>query len=62
VTGTLAPLDRKQIEDAEPRNIVVNGTTATAEVVVPSANNQGQSVQLTLQKIGSDWKVAALQF
>lgn len=61
VAGTLAPLDRRQIEDAEPQNIVVTGTTATAEVVVPSADNQGPTVQLTLQKIGSDWKVSALQ-
>jgi hypothetical protein len=61
VAGTLAPLDRKQIEDAEPQNIVVNGTTATAEVVTPSPTDQGQSVQLTLQKIGDDWKVSSVR-
>jgi hypothetical protein len=62
VSATFAPIDRKQIEDAEPQNVTVTGTTATAEVVVPSANNHGPSVQLTLQKAGSDWKISSVQF
>ena len=60
VTATLAPLDRKQIEDAEPQNLTISGTTATADVVVPSPTNQGPSLQLTLQKIGEDWKIAGV--
>ena len=68
VTGTLAPLDRKQIEDAEPSHIAVTGLTATAQVTVPSSTNQADvSVQLmvfqlTLQKIGEDWKISSLRF
>ena len=62
VTATLAPLDRTQIKDAEPQNIAVTGTSATARVVVPSSTNQGQSVQLSLQKAGSDWKISSVRF
>jgi hypothetical protein len=61
VSATFAPLDRKQIEDAEPQNITVTGTTASAVVVVPNPSNQGPSVQVTLQKVGSDWKIASVQ-
>jgi hypothetical protein len=58
--ATLAPLDRKQVEDAEPQNIQVIGATATAEVVVPSSTNQGQAVQLTLQKTTDGWRISGL--
>jgi hypothetical protein len=61
VTATLAPVDRKQIEDAQPQNVAVTGTTATAAIVVPSPDNQGQSIRLTLQKIGDDWKISSLE-
>jgi hypothetical protein len=59
-TAALAPLDRKQIEDAEPQNIQVTGTTATAEVVEASPTNQGQTLQLTLTKTPDGWKIATL--
>lgn len=55
-----AVADRNQIKDAEPQSVSVIGTTATADVVVPSATNQGQSLRLTLQKVGDDWKISSL--
>jgi hypothetical protein len=58
-TAGLAPLDRKQIEDAEPQNVQVVGSTATAEVVAPSPTNQGRAVQVTLQKTTDGWRVSA---
>jgi hypothetical protein len=61
VTATLAPLDRQQIEDAEPQNIAVTGTTASAQVALPSSTGQGQTIELTLQKTGDDWKVSSLR-
>lgn len=60
-TATLAPLDRKQIEDAEPQNIAVTGTTATAQVALPSSTNQGQSLALTLVKTSDGWRIAGLK-
>jgi ketosteroid isomerase-like protein len=59
-TATLAPLDRKQIEDAQPQNIAVTGTTATAEIAVPSPTNQSAPVQLSLQKTTDGWRISAL--
>jgi hypothetical protein len=60
-TATLAPLDRKQIEDAQPQNIAVNGPVATAQIAVASANNQpSPPVQLSLQKTSDGWKISAL--
>jgi hypothetical protein len=59
-TATLAPLDRKQVEDAQPQNIVVNGATATAEVALPSATDQRVPVRLTLQKTADGWRIASL--
>jgi hypothetical protein len=61
VTATLAPLDRSQIKDAQPQNIAVTGTSATAAIVVPSSADQGRVVQLTLQKVGADWKISSVQ-
>jgi hypothetical protein len=58
-TAALAPLDRKQIEDAEPQNIQVTGNTATAQVVAPSPDNQGRAVQVSLQKTPDGWRVSA---
>jgi hypothetical protein len=59
-TATLAPLDRKQIEDAQPQNIAVTGQAATAQVALPSPTNQSTPVQLSLQKTSDGWKIAAL--
>jgi hypothetical protein len=59
-TATLAPLDRKQIEDAQPQNISVTGAVATAQIAVPSANNQSPPVQLSLQKTTDGWKISAV--
>jgi hypothetical protein len=59
-TATLAPLDRTQIDDAQPQNIVVTGTSATAEIVIPSANNQNPPVSLALQKTADGWRIASL--
>lgn len=59
-TATLAPLDRKQIEDAQPQNIEVTGLAATAEVALPSATNQSAPVRLALQKTSDGWRISAL--
>jgi hypothetical protein len=59
-TAFMAPLDRQQIQDMQPSNIVVNGTSASATLAVPTGapSGQGPSVQLNLQKVGSDWKIS----
>ena len=59
-TATLAPLDRKQIEDAEPLDVAVNGPAATADVALPSPTNQGQAIHLALQKTPAGWRISAL--
>jgi hypothetical protein len=59
-TATLAPLDRKQIEDAQPQNVIVNGTTATAEIALPSPTDQRPPVRVTLAKTADGWRIASL--
>jgi len=59
-TAFLSPLDKKQIEDLQPQNLQVNGTSASATLAAkpdPQAGS-GMSVQLNLQKIGTDWKIS----
>jgi hypothetical protein len=59
-TAFMNPLDRKQIESLEPSNVQVNGTTASATMASQAGAPQGQgiSVQLSLQKVGEDWKIS----
>ena len=59
-TAFLSPLDKKQIEDLQPQNLQVNGTSASATLAAnpdPQVGT-GMSVQLNLQKIGTDWKIS----
>ena len=59
-TAFLSPLDKKQIEDLQPHNLQVNGTSASATLATnpdPSTGS-GISVQLNLQKVGTDWKIS----
>jgi hypothetical protein len=57
-TAFMAPLDRQQIKDLKPTNVTVNGTNAGATLATQTGTSQpGASVQITLQKVGSDWKV-----
>ena len=62
-TAFMAPLDRQQIKDMEPQNIAVNGATASATMATNAGAQAGQgiSVQLTLQKVGTDWKISGFQ-
>jgi hypothetical protein len=59
-TAFLTPLDKKQIESLEPTGVQVSGTGASATMAssTGAAAGQGTSVQLNLQKVGSDWKVS----
>jgi hypothetical protein len=59
-TAFMSPLDRKQIESLEPSNVQVNGTSASATLATQAGATAGQgiSVQLNLQKVGSDWKIS----
>lgn len=60
-TAFMAPLDRQQIKDMQPTNIVVNGAAANATMSIQTGTPSGQSgpsVQVNLTKIGSDWKIA----
>jgi hypothetical protein len=59
-TAFLTPLDRKQIESLEPANVQVNGASGSATLATQAgaAPGQGISVQLSLQKVGEDWKIS----
>jgi hypothetical protein len=59
-TAFLTPLDRKQIESLEPANVQVNGTSASATMGTRAGAvaDQEMSVQLSLQKVGENWKVS----
>ena len=58
-TAFMSPLDRKQIEDLQPTNVVVNGNTASATLATQTGSAQpGASVQLNLTKVGNDWKIS----
>ena len=52
-TAFLTPLDKKRIGDLQPANVQVNGNAASATMAA-----EGMSVQLNLQKVGSDWKIS----
>ncbi len=56
----LTPLDKTQIESLEPSNIQVSGTSASATLAsqAGAAPGQGISIQMNLQKVGSDWKIS----
>jgi hypothetical protein len=63
-TAFMAPLDKEQIKDLEPQNIQVNGSAASARMATSVGTPQGgqpMSVQLNLQKVGSDWKISGFQ-
>src|SRR3954454_4329302 len=62
-TAFMAPLDRQQIKNLEPQNIQINGTSASATLATKAIQQgtQSTSVQLTLAKIGSDWKISGFQ-
>src|SRR3954452_18350730 len=59
-TAFMAPLDRQQIKNLEPQNVQINGTSASATLATNAIERGSQSisVQLTLAKIGSDWKIS----
>jgi hypothetical protein len=59
-TAFMTPLDRRQIESLQPANVQVNGTSASATLSTQGGANETQplSVQLNLQKTGSDWKIS----
>src|SRR3954451_17876557 len=59
-TAFLSPLDRQQIKNLQPANVLVNGTSASATLASPTGSPQpGMSVQLNLTKVGSDWKISS---
>ena len=58
-TAFLTPLDREQIKDLQPTNVVVNGTSASATLATTTGSSQQpMSVQLSLTKVGTDWKIS----
>lgn len=59
-TAFMAPLDRQQIKDLDPSNVVVNGTAASATMSTAAGTPQtgGISVQVNLTKVGSDWMIS----
>jgi predicted small lipoprotein YifL len=56
----LTPLDKQRIKSLQPSNVVVNGTAASATMSTDTASAPGQGIllQLTLQKVGGDWKIS----
>jgi hypothetical protein len=59
-TAFMSPIDRKQIESLAPSNVLVNGSAAGATLASSGIGSQAQpiSVQLTLAKVGHDWKIS----
>jgi hypothetical protein len=59
-TAFMTPIEKKQIEKLEPSNVQVNGASASATLATPAiaAGASPISVQLNLQKVGSDWKIS----
>jgi hypothetical protein len=59
-TAFMAPIEKKQIQKLEPSNIQVNGASASATLAAPpvAAGSSPISVQLNLQKVGTDWKIS----
>ena len=62
-TAFLTPLDKQQLEDLQPSNIRVSGTSASATMATSAGAAQGSgiSVQLNLANIGGDWKITGFQ-
>jgi len=52
-TAFLSPEDKKKIGELQPTNVQVNGSSASTTLAA-----QGTSIQLNLQKVGSDWKIS----
>lgn len=59
-TAFMAPLDREQIKDLQPSNLVVNGSAASATLSTSTGTKQtgGISVQVNLTKVGADWRIS----
>src|SRR3954452_16948488 len=60
-TSFMTPLDRQQIKNLQPTNVQLNGGAASATLTsqqTGTAQGQPISVQLNLQKVGSDWKIS----
>jgi hypothetical protein len=61
-TFLLTPLERDQIKQMQPSNVVVNGTSASATMATTATTAQGtqqpMSIQLNLTKVGTDWKIS----
>jgi hypothetical protein len=57
-TAFLTPLDRDQIEDAEPQNIQILGSNASGEITAPAVTEQGGRFRLNLQKTDDGWKIS----
>ena len=62
-TAFMAPLDKQQIKNLEPQNVLVNGDSASATMATNTGAPAGQgiSVQLNLQKVDGDWKISGFQ-
>jgi hypothetical protein len=60
VQFVLTPLDKKRLESLEPANVAINGTAASATMATSKglADGQAISVEVNLQKVGSDWKIS----
>src|SRR3954447_2712737 len=58
-TAFMSPLDRQQIKNLEPANVTVNGNTANATLATRTGSSQQPaSVQMSLTKVGNDWKIS----
>src|SRR6478672_11093325 len=62
-TAFMAPLDRQQVKKLEPRNVQVNGDSASATMATNAGASPGQgiSVQLNLVRSGDGWKISGFQ-
>jgi hypothetical protein len=56
----LSPLEKKQIGSLDPSNVQINRANASATMATNTGApaGQGMSVQLNLQKVGTDWKIS----
>ena len=52
-TAFLSAPDKKRIAELQPTNVQVNGGSASVTLA-----GEGTSIQLNLQKVGSDWKIS----
>jgi len=62
-TAFMAPLDKQQIKDLKPQNVLVNGDSASATMSTNTGAPAGQgiNVQMNLQKVGGNWKISGFQ-